>query len=144
MTYTQLLKEKVIFDASGITNPHAFQWREKNGVYYPVDFWVIGLSIYKFPLGDCTNGGVSSIADRIYMPCEDGPIHASKVEQEWILFPEKRGQEYWALKPAYIPPNMVGPMSGGNLAYCSDSRVKRVYHIHDRFETQETYNALSR
>jgi hypothetical protein len=144
MTYKQLLASEKVFDASGITNPWAFEWKEVNGVYYPIDFNVISLSVYKFPLGDCTNGGVSGGDTKdVYIPCESGPFTAFKVDQSLILFPEHRGTEYWALKPAYSPSGMCGPMYGGNLAYSSDSRVRRVYHIHDRFETPEVNKMLS-
>lgn len=145
MNYKEILAKKLMADLSGITNPWAFQWEEKNGVYYPINFNVISLSVYKFPLGDCTNGGVSGGETKdVYVPCEFGPYTAFKVDQSLILFPEQRRQEYWALKPANTPDGMVGPMCGGNLAYSSDSRVRRVYHIHDRFETPQEYEALSR
>ena len=79
-------------------------------------FNLISIDVYSSPYGDCTNGGISSKTKTLYIPCEDGPTK---------------------------PKGMVGPMAGGNLAYSSDSRVKRVYHIHDRFETQEMYDHLS-
>lgn len=135
MTYKQLLKAGHVFDASGITNPYVFEWKCTNGIYYPVDFNLLSLYIYKFPLGDCTNEGVSGRCSKdVYMPCESGPFRAFSVDQRLILIPEQRGPEYWALKDVFERPGMAGPMSGGNLAYSSDSRCKRVYHIHDRFE----------
>lgn len=144
MKYEAILKNALTADLSGITNPWAFEWEEIKGVYYPIDFNVISLCVYKFPLGDCTNGGVSGgEAKDVYIPCESGPFTAFKVDQSLILFPEQRGNEYWALKPAHTPKGMCGPMSGGNLAYSSDSRVRRVYHIHDRFETPEVNKMLS-
>ncbi len=103
------------------------------------------ISVYKFPLGNC--GGVTDFEKSIYIPCESGFIQFSKMtekEKNLIFIPEKRGNEYWALNPLFQPTGVVGPMSGGNLAYSSDSRCERVYHIHDRFETQSTYNAMSR
>ena len=67
----------------------------------------------------------------------------SEEEKNLIFIPEQRGADYWALKPLFQPVGLVGPMAGGNLAYSSDSRCKYVFHIHDRFETQQTYNAMS-
>lgn len=102
------------------------------------------LNVYRTTLGDCTANGVSSKFDTIYIPCEEGFMMSDKVNQEQILYPEKRGENYWCVKPLTTPANCVGPMAGGNLAYSSDSRIKHVYHIHDRFETQQTYDTLSR
>ncbi|HNU14065.1 MAG TPA: hypothetical protein PKI55_06350 [Chitinophagaceae bacterium] len=147
MTYKQLLKAGHVFDASGVTNPFVFQWEERNGIYYPVDFKLLSVSIYKFPLGDCTNGGVSGgDAKDVYIPHPEGPYKALSphTDQRLILIPEHRGKNYWALKDVYERPKMIGPMAGGNLAYSSDSRCEHVYHIHDRFETQEDYDLLSR
>lgn len=44
------------------------------------------------------------------------------------------------------PGNAVGPMFGGNFVYSSDSRFPFDYPlgIHDRFESQEAYETLSR
>ena len=104
------------------------------------------LSIYKFPLGDC--GGVTDKAKNIYVPCIEGPTTFADIkhrdEMHLVFIEEKRGEEYHALYPMIQPTDTVGPMAGGNLAYTSDSRCKRVYHVHDRFETQATYDAMSR
>lgn len=102
----------------------------------------LSLSVYKFPLGNC--GGITDHLDKqsIWIPCEDGYMTYDRIEDKSTIFiPEQRGNEYWALKPLIQPAGMIGPMAGGNLAYSSDSRCKRVYHIHDRFETQAQYDA---
>jgi len=106
-------------------------------------FNLISIDVYSSPYGDCTNGGISSKTKTLYIPCEDGPTKSTNVDRSHIMLEEHRGGEYWAIKPVDEPKGMVGPMAGGNLAYSSDSRVKRVYHIHDRFETQEMYDHLS-
>lgn len=137
ITYRELLDSKAEFDATGVTNPHLFKWEEKNGKYFPVNFSILPINVYRFPLGDCTAGGISSTTDTIYIPCEDCPWLAigSGIDQNLILVPEQRGPHYWAVKPADSNrPEFNGPMAGGNLAYSSDSRCKYVYHIHDRFE----------
>lgn len=48
-------------------------------------------------------------------------------------------------KPMTIPGDKLGPMFGGNFIYSSDSRFPfdHPIHLHDRFETQEQYDALS-
>lgn len=102
----------------------------------------ISVLVYKFPLGNC--GGITDTAKDIYIPCPTGNFKFSELNPELIFIPEQRGTNYHALKPILQPEGQCGPMSGGNLAYSSDSRCPLVYHIHDRFETQEVYNALSR
>lgn len=100
--------------------------------------------VHKFPLGNC--GGITDHMGRepIYVPNPEGPTKYEDIEDKRHIFiPEQRGTDYWALKPLMQPEGVVGPMAGGNLAYSGDSRNRRVYHIHDRFETQEVYNALS-
>jgi len=101
------------------------------------------ISVFKDPY-DCTLGGISSTNDHIYIECDEGPIRDQDIEnKELIFYTEQRGLNYWAAKQRYPPNNEMGAMSGGNLAYCCDSRCKHVYHIHDRFETAEQYRALS-
>lgn len=100
------------------------------------------LNVYKFPLGDC--GGITDFigTKSIFIPCPDGYIDYQDIEDKNLIFiPEHMSGEYWALKPLVCPEGLVGPMLGGNLAYSSDSRCRRVYHIHDRFETQSRYDA---
>jgi hypothetical protein len=94
----------------------------------------ISVSVFKFPLGNC--GGITDEVKTIYIPSERGNYKFSEIEDKRLIFyTEKRGAEYWAAKP-YIPApsNTTGYMSGGNIAYSSDSRCERVYHIHDRTE----------
>ena len=97
--------------------------------------------VYKFPLGNC--GGITDTEKYVYIPCETGPYKFEEINPELIFIPEQRGANYFALKPLLQPIGLVGPMAGGNLAYCSDSRCPVVYHIHDRFETQQQYDILS-
>jgi hypothetical protein len=93
----------------------------------------LSIMIYKFPLGNC--GGITDTVKDIFIPCADGNYKYSQIENKELIFiEEQRGAEYWALKPLIQPTGMNGPMSGGNIAYSSDSRCKHVYHIHDRFE----------
>lgn len=105
----------------------------------------LSLNVYQFPLGNC--GGITDLLTKesIYIPCPTGNVLFEDIANEDLIFiEEQRSPEYWALKPVNQPKGVLGPMAGGNLAYSSDSRCKHVYHIHDRFETQEQYDALSR
>lgn len=94
---------------------------------------------------DCTNGGVSAKHHTVYVICPEGHVDSDKVDPSLIFKPEHRGGNYWALIPTVTKPGMCGPMDGGNLAETCDSRGKGIiYHIHDRFETWEQYEVLSR
>lgn len=101
----------------------------------------ISISIFKFPLGNC--GGITDSVKTIYIPCDEGYINYKDIDDKLIFIEEQRGPEYWALTPIIEPDGCIGPMAGGNLAYSSDSRIKRVYHVHDRWETPAEYKALS-
>lgn len=103
------------------------------------------INVYQFPLGNC--GGITDnlTTENIYIPCQDGHVSYKDIKDKNLVFiPEQRGPEYWALKPNIQKEGLIGPMAGGNLAYSSDSRCKRIYHIHDRFETPEVNEILSR
>lgn len=100
------------------------------------------INVFQFPLGNC--GGVTDGLGQqcIYIPCPTGPTSYDEIDRKDLIFiEEQRSAEYWSLKPNIQPEKMVGPMAGGNIAYCSDSRCKHVYHIHDRFETQREYDS---
>lgn len=103
------------------------------------------IKVFQFPLGNC--GGITDnlTKESIYIYSPEGFISFSEIENKLLIFvEEQRSPDYWALKPLFQPIGLVGPMAGGNLAYSSDSRCKRIYHIHDRFESQETNNAMSK
>lgn len=102
----------------------------------------ISLLVYKYPLGNC--GGITDTVKSIYIPFETGNHKFNEIDKDLIFVPEQRATNYFALKPLMQPTDLIGPMAGGNLAYSSDSRCQVVYHIHDRFETQQTYDGLSK
>lgn len=102
----------------------------------------LSLCVYQFPLGNC--GGVTDNLGResIYIPCETGPTRYKDIDRKDLIFlEEQRSADYWALVPNIQTEKAIGPMSGGNIAYSSDSRCRKVYHIHDRFETQAQYDS---
>ena len=92
------------------------------------------LEVYRAADGhDCSAKGISSKYDTIYVACEDGAVHESKIPPCLRFESEDRGGDYWAVIPGML--GSVRPMFGGNLATTSDSRAhSRVYHIHDRYE----------
>lgn len=98
---------------------------------------------------DCTNGGVSSRYNRLYLAVEDGWFDVPEDDPR-LLVPITRHfgfGDYIHAEPVIgRPDGCVGPMFGGNFVYTSDSRFPSPYPIpvHDRFETWEEYDMLSR
>lgn len=102
-------------------------------------------------IGNCSNNGISSRCSQvvlvgegipeIFEPSEDAP--AVKLVKR-ILFCTK---EYIHCEPVESTRRgNVGYMAGGTFVYSSDSRFPSDYPIplHDRQETQEQYDMLSR
>lgn len=104
--------------------------------------------------GDCTNGGITT---RYYKFVVTGP------EMPEIFAPSSDApelridmyQDYARLKVVHDPDKntdgLVGGMAGGNFVTTSDSRWRTSYNpngyplpVHDRYETQELYDILSR
>jgi hypothetical protein len=97
---------------------------------------LLGLSVHRFALGECTNGGISSKVHTVYIPCAEGPTSIEDVDPLTVFDVEQRGPNYFALKPRETLAQGRWSMAGGNLAHTSDSRGKGfIYHIHDRFES---------
>lgn len=130
-----------------------------------VDF--LPCSVYRnTEIGDCTNGGASSRWNNLYLcydyVTEDDVLEYCKEnnlmhEVERFVQVELRilfGKPYKNIKLVFEGRqkirNMLGGMSGGNILYTSDSRWKEItgcdypLTIHDRYETQEQYDILSR
>lgn len=111
---------------------------------------------------DPTNGGISGRYDKILVPCDDGWVNVDPTACENLFRIEGMhiGQCFVLHLVPYDPrrEGMVGPMFGGNYATTSDSRWGRwlaehfgnefrfntCLAIHDRYETPEVYEALSR
>lgn len=110
---------------------------------------------------DPTNGGISGRLDEIEVFSAD----ATKEEiAEWCFYNNKRiedvmrlnkrmlwGEKHYFIEPVVKPKGKVGPMFGGNFADSSHglwadilgNKTGGPMPIHDRFETQEQYDALS-
>ena len=102
-------------------------------------------------LGDCTNGGITSRYSRLLLVHERGFIEVDENNPPETLVKivtrNLFGKEYKHIEPvAPCPSDRIGYMSGGNLAYTSDSRFRELSQypltVHDRTETQEQYDMM--
>lgn len=103
---------------------------------------------------DPSNGGVTSKYDEVYIPCENGYLDVDEDDPQLmkVVFRDVFGRTVVHLEPMKaVPAGHVGWMNGGCFASSSDSRVSDELHgfygavaIHDRCETYELYEALSR
>jgi len=109
------------------------------------------VSVYRFPLGDCTLGGISSQAKDICLLNVDGPFSPDDKCPAAMLVPGN-GKGLVKIVPAVLDANKrYSPtpgwaMMGGNYAATSDSRFHEAVRkitgaasygavpIHDRFE----------
>lgn len=104
-------------------------------------------------LGDCTNGGISSKYDTLLLVCEHGyiDIDENNLPEELVIMIKREimGKTIYHVEP-YVRPQYLGWMAGGNYAATSDSRFSEMTNfygavaIHDRQETPELYDLLSR
>ena len=110
----------------------------------------IPVSVYRTPsFGDFTNGGMSAKYDTAYLICDKGWRETPNDDPALlrIVYRAVGGVAYMHTEPvAPVPEGNVGPMFGGNFIYTSDSRFPHPYPIpiHDRYETYELYELLSR
>lgn len=117
----------------------------------------INVNVYRCALGDSTNGGVSGTADQLCVVNLRGPFEPTGKCPAVMLRPGPAGSQH--LVPAELTsdgwrelrkPDHVGPMSGGNFASSSDGRFSGAIGfygavaIHDRYESQELNDMLSR
>lgn len=106
-------------------------------------------------IGDCTNGGVSApTSGNKYLTLigEHDPIPTNprfpviRVNKRWVGSPN----EYICAQDVVRPKDVLGPMAGGNFVWQRGDEYKRIVgheypiSLHDRFETQADYDALSR
>ena len=95
--------------------------------------------VLKSPFDDCTNKGISSKADELYIAYDKAPLILTDIRE--CVTVEKlqtRYGEYVKCKPVYESNNMYA--AGGNFLYTSDCRFKEItgieypVPIHDRKE----------
>ena len=115
----------------------------------------LALNIYKPGYGDCSNGGLSSKYESCYIECEDGWMDEDKVPADAIVKLEKGAFGTVHLVPEEpTDANHTPYMFGGCYVSTSDSRWSKMIEklglshvaiaLHDRTETWEDYEALSR
>ncbi len=111
------------------------------------------IDVYRCPLGDCTNKGISSRYKELLLVCPQGhvtiddenPPESAVQLVTRALF----GDKIFHIEPLKSPAKgHVGWIMGGNFAYSCDSRFGRMIPfygavpIHDRQETVEYYNSM--
>lgn len=116
-------------------------------------------SVYRSSNGfagmDCTNGGLSAKENDLLVLCNEGFVKVTKDNLHQVVrVCDRQGHRF--VQPVVRNPvnarglrKDVGPMMGGNFLYTSDSRFSRHVSnqpiaIHDRWDTQEDYDILSR
>jgi len=97
----------------------------------------------------CAAGGVTEWAEKAILTGDSIPeiFEPSKDTPALKLVTRDIGGKYLHAEPVDpVKPGNVGYMFGGNFIYSSDSRFPSRYPIpvHDRQETQSTYDVLSR
>ena len=110
------------------------------------------LSIYEDKrIGNCSNNGISSRYTEVLLICEEGfiDIDEDNPPENLVKMVTRHlfGKDYKHIEPV-ARSNGVGWMSGGSLVYSCDSRFRRMsdypLSFHDRQESQEIYDRLSR
>lgn len=122
----------------------------------------LSVDVYRSNTGiyDCTNGGITSRHDSLtlFWNCtrEEAKNYCEKngIDTDTCLFLVKRelwGEDHSYAEPLIRPKNKIGGMMGGNFVYTCDSRLYKLngltcatpIPVHDRFESQREYDALS-
>ena len=115
----------------------------------------ISVYVYRWSLGDCTNGGASGRFDTLYVGHPSGCFEVDESDER-LFRVGANAFGHPILIPENPPRKAIGPMMGGNYAASSDSRFGEAIRaatgrdfygavaIHDRFETQREYDILSR
>ena len=116
----------------------------------------LSVSVYRWGLGDCTNGGASAEAGSLCVVNIPGPFNPGPSHPAFELVQGPGGKGHAILRPVEAKkPGMLGPMFGGNYAN-GDSRMDEAVReltgarfygavpIFDRYETPEQYEVLSR
>lgn len=112
-----------------------------------------GMLVFVYRHGsDCTAGGITSKLDQMVLvgPGIEGPFEVKDDEPYLELQRKNVNGEYLYAVPRNVGDkrSLVGPMFGGNFVYSSDSRFRKVcaypLPVHDRWETQQCYESMSR
>ncbi len=105
------------------------------------------VDVYRFPIGDCTNDGISARFDELLVACPSGPrrfFSEHELPLNFCMVEQIYGVAH--IVPAVVTesgkivPRPGWWMAGGNIADTCDSRwheltgVQYPLHIHDRKE----------
>jgi hypothetical protein len=97
---------------------------------------------------DCSNGGISGRVDAVTLIDIGVDLFEPVADRPAVkLVKRQMGRRtYLHAEPVDQPQGLVGPMAGGTFIYSNDSRFPSDYPIalHDRWETEEQYDVLSR
>ena len=143
-------------------NKNSKQGGAMNSDFKFVKYGGICVGIYQSKdIGNCSNNGISSRcksvtlvgggSPQIFEPCEDRPaviiVNRKIGSRDYLTaYPAIKNPETGCWEIAPVPAGSVGWMAGGTFIYGSDSRFRFDYPVplHDRSETQEEYDLLSR
>lgn len=111
------------------------------------------VSIYTPSYGECSNGGYSARFNDLTIVNVDGPFNPTAAAPAALLVAGNLPNTARVV-PADSPTGMVGPMMGGCYVASCDGRWADAVialtgtrtgavALHDRYESQATYNALS-
>ena len=117
---------------------------------------VISAYVYKHKGSSCGNGSYTDHAQEVYLAHPRGYLDIE--DDNPALYELVEGNLPGTIKcvPVVKPSGKVGPMMSGCFVYASDNRFNELcaevlghgnyaaVPVHDRFETQEEYDALSR
>lgn len=92
---------------------------------------------------DCTNGGISSKTDTLYVASENGNLSLEDIDTDRIMVLKKdicMGSKRLRLIPQTEIDKKSWTMFGGNFGWCTDSRINELFEnqpvkIHDRVES---------
>ena len=110
----------------------------------------LNIEVFKNPLfKGCSNGGISEKYNSLLLVCDEGNVDIDEnnlPENLVIMVTRDLGFVVHKHIEPYARPEGLGWMAGGAIAHTSDSRFGFDYplSIHDRQETQELYDTLSR
>jgi len=112
------------------------------------------VNIYKSNNSDSSNGGISSQYTEVLLLDENLDGYLDESDAERLSLPIVKLQNnggYLSAVPVDQPEGdgaAIGPMFGGCFIWSSDSRMRRLSQqpipLHDRFESAELYDMLSR
>lgn len=105
--------------------------------------------VYKSPLGDSSNGGLSSRYTRLLLVCDDGFVDVDEnnpPENLVKMVTRDLGFDVYTHVEPWSKPVGAGWMNGGAIVHTSDSRFSRMSKyplcLHDRQESWEQYNKM--